>query len=64
MKICRIRERMQTDHIELVLKSVSHAEARVTGFFKASCPKASLVMPLEGRASYAGAALLAREVSA
>ena len=64
MKICRIRERMQTDHIELELKSVSHAEARVTGFFKASCPKASLVMPLEGRASYAGAALLAREVSA
>ena len=64
MKICRIRERMQTDHIELELKSVSHAEARVTGFFKASCPKASLVMPLEGHASYAGAAVLAREVSA
>ena len=64
MKICRIRERMQTDHIELELKSVSHAEARVTGFFKASCPKASLVMPLEGRAGFAGAAVLAREVSA
>jgi hypothetical protein len=55
---------MQTDHIELELKSVSHAEARVTGFFKASCPKASLVMPLEGRTGFAGAAVLAREVSA
>jgi hypothetical protein len=55
---------MQTDHIELVLKSVSRAEARVTGFFKASCPKASLVMPLEGRTGFAGAAVLAREVSA